>query len=200
MTKRPRIILASGSAIRAAILDGAGVPFEVVRPDVDEDVIKRAALQDGVDLEDLAMMLAEAKCRAVASKTDAIVIASDQIMEFDGRPYDKPADMAAARARLIETQGGAHTLINAVVVARNGAVIWRNLDRPRLVMRTLSEAEIDAYLQESGPEILASVGAYQIEKLGGRLFERIEGDHFAVLGLALFPLLEVLRREGALAF
>jgi septum formation protein len=100
----------------------------------------------------------------------------------------------------METQGAPHTLINAIAAARDGKIIWRNLDRPALVMRALSEREIDDYLEAAGPEILYSVGAYMVEKLGARLFERIEGDHFAVLGLSLFPLLELLRREGALDF
>ncbi len=200
MTDAPRIILASGSAIRRAILSAADVPFEVMKPDVDEDIIKEAGKRDGLDLESLAMALAEAKCLDVAAKTNAIVIGSDQIMEFGGRAYDKPATMEEAKVRLMETQGAAHTLINAVAVARNGKIIWRNLNRPTLVMRPLSEADIDAYLAAAGPDILHSVGAYQIEKLGSRLFERIEGDHFAVLGLSLYPLLDLLRREGALPF
>jgi len=200
MSERPRIILASGSAIRAAILTAAEVPFEVMRPDVDEDVIKQAGKAQGLDLESLAMALAEAKCMDIAAKTGAIVIGSDQIMEFEGRAYDKPASMAEARQRLIETQGAPHTLINAIAVARNGRIIWRNLDRPKLVMRAMSEAEIEAYLAQCAPDVLKSVGAYQVERLGARLFERIEGDHFAVLGLSLFPLLDLLRREGALDF
>ena len=200
MTSTPRIILASGSAIRREILTGADIPFEVMKPDVDEDVIKEAGRGEGLDLESLAMRLAEAKCMDIASKTDAIVIGSDQIMEFEGCAYDKPIDMKAAKARLMETQGAPHTLINAIAVARDGKIVWRNLDRPTLVMRALSETEIDAYLEAAGPDILHSVGAYQIEKLGSRLFERIEGDHFAVLGLSLYPLLDFLRREGAIAF
>jgi len=200
MTSTPRIILASGSAIRREILTGADIPFEVMKPDVDEDVIKEAGRGEGLDLESLAMRLAEAKCMDIASKTDAIVIGSDQIMEFEGCAYDKPIDMKAAKARLMETQGAPHTLINAIAVARDGEIVWRNLDRPTLVMRALSETEIDAYLEAAGPDILHSVGAYQIEKLGSRLFERIEGDHFAVLGLSLYPLLDFLRREGAIAF
>ena len=196
----PRIILASGSAIRRDILASAGVPFEVMKPDVDEDVIKAEGKAEGVDLETLAMRLAEAKCLDIAAKTNSIVIGSDQIMEFEGRAYDKPATMADAKARLMETRGAPHTLINAIAVARNGKIIWRNLDRPTLVMRALSEREIDDYLAAAGPEILYSVGAYMVEKLGARLFERIDGDHFAVLGLSLFPLLDLLRQEGALDF
>jgi len=200
MIGAPQIILASASTIRADILRGAGVPFEIVRPDVDEHIIKKEAFAAGKTLEQAAMMLAEAKCLDVAKSTDALVIGSDQIMEFEGRAYDKPQDMDEARARLIDMQGAAHTLINAIAVARNGSVIWRHVERPSLVLRVLSEAEIEAYLAAAGPEILKSVGAYQIEQLGGRLFDRVDGSHFAILGLSLFPLLECLRREGAVAF
>ncbi|WP_411819280.1 Maf family protein [Hyphococcus formosus] len=200
MNSKSRVTLASGSSIRAAILSGAEVPFDVVKPDVDEDEIKHQAKSDGIDLEKTAMLLAEAKCMAVATTTPGIVIGSDQIMEFEGRAYDKPKTMAEAKDRLLETQGAAHTLINAIAVARDGEIIWRNLDRPTLHMRSLSEEEIDQYLEEAGPEILYSVGAYQIEKLGSRLFDRIDGDHYAVLGLSLFPLLALLRRENILAY
>ncbi|WP_411816778.1 Maf family protein [Hyphococcus sp. DH-69] len=200
MNSKSRVTLASGSSIRAAILSGADVPFDVVKPDVDEDEIKQQAKSDGIDLEKTAMLLAEAKCMAVAATTPGIVIGSDQIMEFEGRAYDKPKTMAEAKDRLLETQGAAHTLINAIAVARDGEIIWRNLDRPTLHMRSLSEAEIDQYLEEAGPEILYSVGAYQIEKLGSRLFDHIDGDHYAVLGLSLFPLLALLRRENILAY
>lgn len=196
----PRIILASGSAIRAAILTGARVPFEVMKPDVDESVIKKQALAEGLGLEDLAMRLAEAKCMDVAARTRAIVIGADQIMEFEGRAYDKPASIDEARARFLAIAGAPHTLINAIAVARNGAVIWRHLARPTLHVRPLTDAELDAYFAEAAPDILNSVGAYQIEDAGARLFDRIEGDHFAVLGLALTPLLAFLRREGALAY
>ena len=108
--------------------------------------------------------------------------------------------MEEARARLLDMAGRAHTLINAVAVARNSEIMWRHIDRPKLYMREISEAELDAYLEVAGPDILSSVGAYQVEKLGARLFDRIEGDHYAVLGLSLYPLLRFLRGEGALAF
>lgn len=196
----PKIILASGSAIRADILNGAGVAFHVMKPDVDEDVIKRRCYADGLDLEATAMALAEAKCLAVAPGADDLVIGSDQILEFEGRPFDKPKSMDEARARLLEMAGKPHTLINAVAVARGGEVQWRGIDRPRLHMRDIAAAELNAYLEAAGPEILKSVGAYQVERLGARLFEKIEGDHYAVLGLSLYPLLKFLRREGAIAF
>lgn len=199
MTK-PRLILASGSQIRADILRGAGLDFEIVRPDVDEDAIKKDAAKEGAGLEETAIRLAEAKAMAVAKDVDGLVIGADQILEFGGRAYDKASSLDEARMRLLEMQGAAHTLINAIAVARDGVLIWRSLERPTLFMRPLSGDEIDAYLEEAGPEVLASVGAYQVEKHGSRLFERIDGDHFAVLGLGLYPLLGLLRREGAIPY
>ncbi len=200
MNDRPGIVLASSSAIRAAILQGAGLTFDIVKPGVDEARIKEDAARAGAGLEEIAMLLAEAKCLAVAGKYPGLVIGSDQILEFRGEAYDKPNTVEEARARLRNMQGETHTLINAVALARDGKIIWRRVDRPKLAMRRLKDAEIDLYLADAGPEALQSVGAYQIEKTGARLFDRIEGDHFAVLGLSLFPLLEVLRREGAIEF
>lgn len=200
MTMGPRIILGSGSAIRAKVLRAAGLDFEQVKPAVDEDDIKRECRGADQDLEQTAMALAEAKALAIPTDDEALVIGADQILEYGGAAFDKPTSLAEARARLLEMQGDAHTLINAVAVAQRGAVVWRHLDRPRLSMRKMDAAEIDAYLAAAGEDILSSVGAYQVEKFGSRLFSRIDGDHFAVLGLSLYPLFDFLRQEGALAF
>jgi len=196
------IVLASGSAIRAQILRGAGVPFTVVRPQVDESAIKRACLAQGLDAGEIALRLAAAKAEAgeALAPKDALVIGADQILECDGALYDKPASMAEARERLAVLSGRSHSLINAVVLRGGGGERFRHLERPRLFMRALAASEIEAYLAAAGPDILSSVGAYQVEGLGARLFERIEGDYFAVLGLSLFALLAHLRREEALDF
>lgn len=196
----PKIILASGSAIRADILRNVGVPFDIMKPHVDEDEIKQRAYSNGLGLEATAMALAEAKCLAVASKTKDIVIGSDQILEFNDQPFDKPKTMDEARVRLASMAGKKHTLINAVAVARDGEIQWRHIDRPRLYMRDISESELGVYLESAGPEILSSVGAYQVENLGARLFDKIDGDFYAVLGLSLYPLLAFLRKEGAIPF
>lgn len=194
---RPDLVLASGSAIRAAILKGAGLDFRVQKPAVDEDEIKREMA--GEDLEEIAMALAVRKALAVRAP-GALVIGSDQIMEFEGRAFDKPKSMEEARDRLLDMQGKVHALINAVAVAKDGAVIYRRLDRPKLVMRAMTKRDIEAYLNAAGEGVLASVGAYQIESLGAHLFERIEGDHFAVLGLSLYPLLGFLAGQGVRPF
>lgn len=198
MSETPTITLASGSAIRAAILKAHGVDFQVAKPGVDESIIKSEAMKAGLGLEDMAMGLADAKCMAVAKTQDGFVIGADQILEFEGRAYDKPRDMAEAKARLHEMQGKTHTLINATVAARGGEIIWRNLERPSLTIRSMTSAEIDAYIEAAGEEVLLSVGAYQVETpLGASLFNAINGDWFAVQGIAVNPLLAELRRQGA---
>lgn len=186
----PRLVLASGSAIRAAILENAGVEFRAEKPAVDETALKQRRAGD--NLEDLAMALAEAKALAVKSPGD-FVLGSDQILEFEGRAFDKASTMGEARERLIALEGRTHTLINAAAIARDGEIIYRHLARPTLRMRALTGREIDAYLERAGDEVLASVGCYQVEGLGAGLFEAIEGDYFAVLGLSLFPLIGFLR-------
>lgn len=194
------IILASTSGIRMRILSAAGVPFETARPGVDEAAVKAAGLAAGRSLDAVTQDLADAKALAIGAPSEALVVGSDQMLEFDGESFDKPASMGEARSRLLRMQGRAHVLINAVAVARGGVVRFRHLERSRLHLRAASAAEIDAYLDAAGEEILTSVAAYQVEALGSRLFERVEGDYFAVLGLALFPLLRFLRAEGALPF
>ncbi len=198
MTVVRSVTLASGSAIRAAILKDHGVAFDVVKPGLDESVIKTEAAQGGLGLEETAMRLAEAKCMAVAKNRPGLVIGSDQILEFRGRAFDKPANMDEAGARLLEMQGETHSLINATALAEDGEIIWRNLSRPRLTMRGMTSDDINAYLKEVGNGVLSSVGAYQVETAPGvGLFERISGDWFAVQGLAVCPLLAELSRRGA---
>lgn len=193
----PRVILASTSAIRRKILDGAGVVYEAVRPNADEDALKRDFLKQGLGVSALGAALARAKALSIDAP-GALVIGADQIMEMDGEVFDKPRSMKEAADRLERCAGRAHRLINAVAVARDGAVVFENTDAVRLHMRAMPRAAIDAYLEAAGEEVLSSVGAYQVEALGGRLFEKVEGDYFAVLGLSLFPLIGFLRDEGAL--
>lgn len=197
MTKK--LILASGSVIRAELLHAAGVPFEIAPPRVDEAAIKDLSRREGLSLRETAARLADAKALAVTEQS-AVILGADQILEFEGAGYDKPHSIDDARARLRMLQGRLHTLINAISFARAGEVVFRHIEEPRLIMRPMTEAEIAAYLEEAGDGVLASVGGYQLEALGSRLFERIEGDYFAVLGLSLFPMLRYLRDEGMLTF
>lgn len=197
MMTRPRVILASTSAIRRKILDGAGIDYQAMRPDADEEALKRALVAQGLTAGALGLALAKAKASSITAP-GALVIGADQIMEIDGEIFDKPRSMGEAAGRLVRCAGRAHRLINGIAVARDGAVVFENIEIVTLHMRAMSRADIERYLDMAGEEVLASVGAYQVEALGARLFDRIDGDYFAVLGLSLFPLLRFLREQGAL--
>ncbi len=196
----PNLILASGSAVRATILKNAGVPFTVVKTQTDEDAIKKDGLQKGHALIDIALDLAHAKAAAVECDEDTYVLGADQILEFEGRPYDKPKSRSEAKQRFLEFSGKPHHLINASVIMHRGKRIWHHVETPQLIMRNFSEREIDLYMEQSPDDILKSVGGYMVEDRGIRLFEKINGDYFAVLGLALSPLLKALRDYEIIEF
>ena len=192
------LTLASGSSIRRAILEGAGLEFAVVRPTTDEAAIKAALLADYVSPRNIADALAEAKAVGVSQTVDGLVIGADQVLEVDGRLFDKPRDLREARERLEYLRGRDHRLLGAVVVAEAGRATWRHVAETRLSMRAFSDAFLDAYIEAEGEALLASVGAYRFEGPGAQLFSRVEGDFFAVLGLDLLPLLDYLRLRGAI--
>lgn len=194
-----KVILASGSAVRATMLRNAGVAFAVVRPDVDETAVKRAGQAAGKPVEAVAADLAAAKAQAVArSRPDAIVIAADQMMECAGDWFDKPADLAEARHRLLDLAGKTHRLITAVDIRRGDTVLCRHASTAALTMRPLREDFVDDYLARAGETVCQSVGAYQLEGLGAQLFAAVEGDFFTILGLPLLTVLEALRQAGAI--
>jgi septum formation protein len=190
-------ILASGSAIRATLLEGVGLAFTVERPAVDEEVLKGAFAGT---TEAMAAMLAEAKALDVSAESrDALVIGSDSIAECRGRRFDKPRDRDEAAEHLRFFSGKALSLVSAVAVARDGAVEWSHVERARLWVRRLSDAFITAYLDAEWPDVGYCVGVFRMEGRGATLFERVEGSHFTILGLPLLPLLEALRERGAMA-
>lgn len=193
-----KVILASGSPVRAELLRRAGVDFEVKTAAVDEAAIRDAMKAEGASVEDTALALAEAKALRVARRhPDALVIGCDQMLEIDGLWLEKPGTPEGARTQLATLSGRAHVLVSSVVVFVNGARAWHATDRARLSLRKLDEAAIEAYLAAAGPDVLACVGCYQIEGIGVRLFEKIDGDHFTILGMPLLPLLGFLRLHGA---
>lgn len=193
------VVLASRSAARAALLTGAGVPFESADARVDEGALKSGLLADDASTRDIADVLAEAKAVKVSARhPGALVIGADQTMDLDGALFDKPETMPIARERLRRLSGRAHKLHSAVVVARDGAPIWREVDTATLTMRPLSDDYIDAYLARGGPALLSSVGAYQLEGEGIQLFSEVRGDYFTILGLPIYGLLDLLRRHGVL--
>ncbi|WP_298816600.1 Maf-like protein [uncultured Roseibium sp.] len=189
-----RLVLASGSSIRARLLENAGLTIEVDPSDVDERAVEAPLLKADFPPEDLAAVLAEAKAENVSSRRSGdLVIGADQILAFEGQRRTKPEDMEAARRQLLEFSGKTHKLHSAVVLSKNGEAIWRRVSTARLTMRQLSPAFVGHYLANAGDTVLSSVGAYQLEGLGVQLFEKIEGDYFTILGLPLLPLLEQLR-------
>jgi len=195
----PSLVLASASAARAAILTAAGIDFTVRTAPIDERSVEAPLLARGAAPDKIAAKLADAKAVAVSRiLMDAVVIGADQVLDFGGERWTKPATIAVARDQLKRLAGHSHRLATAVAVARAGTVVWQHLETPRLVMRPLSDAEIDAYLARVGYAVLTTVGAYQVEGVGIQLFDAIDGDYFAVLGLPLLPLLAELRRQGAI--
>lgn len=193
------IVLASQSRSRAALLSGAGVAFDAKRSGVDEDAAKARLLAAGEGPREVALRLAEAKALAVSeTHPAAVVIGADQTLDLAGVLRDKAQDLAEARRRLLELRGREHLLHSAVAVVEDGAVTCRILESPSLRMRDFSDAFLDAYLARNGQAALGSVGCYQLEGEGVQLFDRIEGDYFAILGLPLLPLLAALRAAGAL--
>jgi septum formation protein len=193
------IILASKSQARTAVLTGAGVPFEVAVAGVDEDAVKTAMLGEGATPRDVADALAELKAVKISRGRPGLVIGADQTLEFEGGLYDKAETLDAARDRLRLLRGKPHQLHSAVVVARDGAPIWREVVSATLTMRDFSDPFLEDYLAAEGEHALGSVGCYRLEGPGAQLFARIEGDYFAILGLPLLGLLDLLRRHGAVA-
>ena len=194
--KRP-LILASQSRTRQALLANAGIDFEAVPADIDEREIQQAS---GLSAPgDIAALLARRKALSVSLRRPGrFVVGADQTLTRGARLFTKPAGRAQAAEQLRALAGGSHELHSAVAVARDGAILFEGVSIARMTIRQLGEREIGAYLDAAGQVVTTSVGAYQLEGLGVHLFERIEGDHFTVLGLPLLPLLAFLRSERLL--
>lgn len=188
------IVLASASPYRRKLLSDAGVPVEVRPATIDERMVEKATDGSGISPEDLALVLAEAKASDVSdAKPGALVLGCDQTLSLGDDVLHKPADMEAARRRLLALSGQTHHLNSAAVLVRDGEVLWRYVGVASLTMRPLDPAFVGRHLARVGEKALSSVGAYQIEGEGVQLFERIEGDFFTIVGLPLLPLLVALR-------
>jgi septum formation protein len=194
------LILASASPTRASLLATAGVEVRVEPAAVDEEAVKQTYRAKGHAAVECALALAEAKARRVAGRHDrAFVIGADQILVCDGLWFDKPSDLGAARAQLKALRGRTHELATAVCVVQNRTRIWHTVKQPHLLMREFSDLFLDNYLAMEEAAVLGTVGAYRLEGRGLQLFERVEGDYFAILGLPLLELLGFLRERGQLA-
>jgi septum formation protein len=192
------LILASQSRARQALLASAGIEFETVAAEIDERAVQQASSLSAPG--DIAALLAREKALSVSTRRPGnFVIGADQILALGTRLFSKPDSRAQAAEQLRTLVGQSHQLHSAVAVARDGEILFESTDVARMTMRRLGEAEIVAYLNEAGAAVTSSVGAYQLEGLGVHLFERVEGDHFTILGLPLLALLAFLRSERLLA-
>jgi septum formation protein len=189
-------MLASKSKVRRTLLEAASIPIEIVSADIDERAAE--ASHAGAAPENIALLLAREKALAVARQPGRLVLGADQTLALGDRRFSKPATIAAAREQLASLSSNTHALHSGAAVARDGKILFETVATARLTMRALSNEALDAYLSAAGEQILSSVGAYQLEGLGVHLFEKIEGDHFTILGLPLLPLLAFFRREGML--
>jgi septum formation protein len=197
LADRP-LLLASKSASRRMLLQGAGIPLELMAAEIDERAVEAKAGLD--DPGGVAALLAREKALAVAAQApDRLVLGADQTLALGQRRFSKPTDRAAAREQLKLLRGQAHTLHSAVAIVRDRRPIFEHRATAHLIMRPFSDAFLESYLDAVGDAVTTSVGAYQVEGIGVQLFERIEGDHSTILGLPLLPVLAALRRERALS-
>jgi len=191
------IILASGSEIRQNLLRNASVLFQVLPVKIDEVAIRDSMMADGAKPRDIADQLAEFKARRASQKMpEALIIGCDQVLDFNGTVLGKPESPAEARLQLDALNGAEHRLQSAAVIYEAGKPVWRHVGTVKLVMRTASSAYLDDYVARNWDSIRHSVGGYKLEEEGVRLFHRIEGDYFNVLGLPLLELLAYLTLKG----
>ncbi|KAB2656870.1 Maf-like protein [Brucella tritici] len=191
-----KLVLASKSPFRSALLKNAGIEFSTASADIDERAVEAPLYETGATPEEVAQVLAEAKALDVSEKNPgAVVIGCDQTLSLGDEIFHKPADMEAARRQLLKFSGKTHQLNSAVVLVKDGKTLWRHVSIARMTMRDLDPGFVGRYLGRVGDVALSSVGAYQVEGPGIQLFEKIEGDYFTIVGLPLLPLLAELRKE-----
>ncbi|MBT4941380.1 MAG: septum formation protein Maf [Rhodospirillaceae bacterium] len=191
------IVLASASSVRGKLLTNAGICFEARAAGVDESAIKLRCRNENKSVEDTALILAQTKAVEISNEMpNALVIGADQILEQEGKWFDKPQSRAEARSHLKYFSNKKHRLITATAVIENGNVVWQHVDSASLQIRLLDDDFIESYLDAIGDDALLSVGAYQLEGRGIQLFNSIDGDFFTILGLPLLPLLAFLRQRS----
>ncbi|WAX96001.1 Maf-like protein [Aminobacter sp. NyZ550] len=194
-----KLILASGSPFRKAMLENAGVPVDAIPADLDERALEAPLAESGATPEEVALVLAEAKAVAVSEEHPGrLVLGCDQTLSLGDEVFHKPDDMEGARRHLLKLSGKTHRLNSAVVLVRDGETVWRHVAIASLTMRALDPAFIGRHLARVGKKVLSSVGAYQIEGEGIQLFDKVEGDHFTIVGLPLLPVLKELRQLGTI--
>ena len=194
------LLLASASRIRLNLLQNAGLAVTAQAARIDEDAVRAALAAEQAKPRDVADTLAELKARKLADRNPSLlVLGCDQVLEFDNQVWAKPADQRQARQQLQTLRGQTHHLHSALVLYHEARPIWRHIGSARLTMANVSDAYLDAYLARNWPAVATSVGAYQLEAEGIRLFSAVEGDYFTILGLPLLPLLSYLALKGFIA-
>jgi septum formation protein len=192
------LVLASKSASRGAILRAAGLAIEVCPADINERMIEQGSAARDPDA--IAALLAREKARTISARlAGRIVLGADQTLALGEQRFSKPTDRTAAREQLKLLRGQTHELHTAIALVREDVILFEHRETARLTMRAFSDRFLEDYLDAAGADVTASVGGYQLEKTGIQLFERVEGDHFVILGLPLLPLLQHLRQAGWLA-
>jgi septum formation protein len=193
-----RLVLASQSSARAALLKALGVKFESIPAHLDEGLIKKRCQQQGRSAVEAALELAIAKAQTVAQSlpTGTLVIGADQILSCEGRWFDKAVSLAQAQEHLSFLQGKNHLLASATCVVHQGTVVWQYVAVPQLTMRSMNADEIADYLRKSGEDVLSSVGCYKLELTQGNVFSHIEGDRNTIMGLPLKELAQFLESQG----
>jgi septum formation protein len=194
------IVLASASVSRAQVLRSAGISFDIVPSSVDEEPIKQRMLADRASLADVAEELATQKALDVSGRRPGdIVVGGDQVLDFQGELIGKMQSIADAARLLGRLRGKTHSLLGGLTLARGGKILWTHRSLCELTMRNFSDEFLELYLKTEADALLSSVGCYRLEGMGAQLFESIRGDYFAILGLALVPLLTALREQRAIA-
>ena len=194
-----QIVLASGSAIRGQMLSNAGIAFEAIVPRVDEEMIKMALQAEQATPRDIADALAETKARKIGGKhPDKLVIGCDQVLDIEGKILSKPQTPEEVKEQLKALRGKRHSLLSAVVVYHELKPLWRHVGQVRLYMRDISDSYLNEYVDRNWPSLQSSVGGYKLEEEGVRLFSRIEGNYFTILGLPLIEVINYLTASGDL--
>lgn len=194
MIKIENIVLASKSAIRQKLLQNAGIVFETIASNIDEETAKIGMREAGLTPTEQAFELAKMKAQKISNGNDNLVIGCDQILNYENMAFDKVDSLAVAKERLKLFQGKTHYLEGSLVIMKSGQLIWRFDSKAELTMHNLNDELIDEYIKAAGSQILHAVGCYELEGIGSQLFSRIKGDYFAILGLPLIELLTFLRQ------